>query len=135
MCLAVQSTSSIVGEYEAVLGLGQPTVQGTYDDGSIDLDYDSFAMSYVMQLYFQSPNYEPTVCFDYAWNCTDYSNSYCTATSNVYFGTNTACSTYDSSKEVTVTSNSDSSWELKMDTYKFGSYSDEAERKATIASA
>lgn len=58
MCLATSSSSTISGDYEAVVGLGQPTVTGKdFATGYPELDTDSFATNYVMQLYLQEPNY------------------------------------------------------------------------------
>jgi hypothetical protein len=82
-------------------------------------------------MWIQDPNYSPTVCFAYYWNCDSYTdNTSCVDSSTsaaftqqVIFG-NPTCFPSDSTSPVTGYSVSETAWTLSVTSYTFDTYTD-----------
>lgn len=58
------------GQYEAVVGLGQPSVE-IYTTGEVILTAPDKVSSFMLQMQIQEPHYAATACFNYYWNSTN----------------------------------------------------------------
>jgi hypothetical protein len=109
--VAYNGTAPFSEGYGAILALGQP--ESTED----------VLTSFPMQAWFQNPNYDPTVCLSYYWNCDNYTNNTTcdNKTSQVIFG-NSSC--FDSSTSMGSTT-SPYSWTIDITSYSFGTYTND----------
>jgi hypothetical protein len=116
--LAESAGNPLIGEYEAVLGFGQPNVSYFDENSTAQFDDYEIAGNFMLQLHLQYPHIDARACFNYYWN-----NSNSTNSSQMFIGSVENIEEFcvpNFEHYMTVTTASTDNWALESYTWLFG---------------